>query len=776
MRDESEERGVTPELSRRGTWRCFLVGRMRSLDLSVRVVVRVLALLAAPALLASVLFCPLNVGSASASTNSTTAYVPNFGSDNVSVVDTATDTVTGSINTGEETEPVGVAITPNGQYAYVTDAGTDTVDVIDTDVNDAAYNTYNTIVRTIAVGSEPVNIAITPDGQYAYVVNRSSGNVNVIDTATNTTVGSPIAVGSAPVGVAITPDGQYAYVTNLGSGTVSVIATATNPMHPNSVVATVTVGGNPGLVAITPNGQYAYVPNESLDSVSVIDTAPVTAAAATITATAATITATAATVSVGTFPVGVAITPDGTTAYVANAGSNTVSVIKTSIDTSTDTLTATATTISDPSFDSPVGVVMAPDGTRAYVMNYTPSPPALSGTPGTVSVIATATDTVSASITVGSNPEAMALMPPPLTAPTPPPPTNWTATANGANSATIGYGAQATLSETGLPNTVEGTVSFVANGVSLCSATILSGVASCLTSTALAPGTYSIVGILSLDTSTTADLASESESATLTVNPAPTPPPPSGLPTGIFGTPTSATVSSTQPTSVTSTYDGSSATVSVPAGALPPATTVTVYPVTSSSSLASSLPAGQSYVLSFAVSWETTSGTSPDASAPITMTISDPDIQPGDALYELTAQGPVKVGTATERGTVTVSFTSDPLFVVSAVPHLTLASPRGKLSKSKKTIAVSLRCAVTSCAGSATLSVARKAGGRRFVHVALARGSYRVGPGGSVILHLALTKVGQTRRTRLDDGTAFRMTLLTQVTGGNRLATRVVLP
>jgi YVTN family beta-propeller protein len=93
--------------------------------------------------------------------------------------------------------PVGVAITPDGAFAYVTNAGSDTVSVIDT--------ATNTVTTTVTVGSGPGGVAITPDGAFAYATNVNSGNVSVIDTASNT-VTTTVPVGSYPIGVAITPD------------------------------------------------------------------------------------------------------------------------------------------------------------------------------------------------------------------------------------------------------------------------------------------------------------------------------------------------------------------------------------------------------------------------------------------------------------------------------------------------------------------------------------------------------------------------------------------
>ena len=46
-----------------------------------------------------------------------TAYIPNFASNNVSVIDTASNTVTATIPVG--IGPQGVAVTPDGRKVYV---------------------------------------------------------------------------------------------------------------------------------------------------------------------------------------------------------------------------------------------------------------------------------------------------------------------------------------------------------------------------------------------------------------------------------------------------------------------------------------------------------------------------------------------------------------------------------------------------------------------------------------------------------------------------------
>jgi YVTN family beta-propeller protein len=95
------------------------------------------------------------------------------------------------------------------------------------------------------------------------------------------------------------------------------------------------------------------------------------------------------------------ITPDGTLAYVTNFGifdgpGATVSVI----GTASNTVVATV-----PVGSFPDGVAVTPDGKHAYVANFND---------GTVSVIATASNTVVATVAVGTGtgPVAVGIVPP----------------------------------------------------------------------------------------------------------------------------------------------------------------------------------------------------------------------------------------------------------------------------------------------------------------------------------------------------------------------------
>jgi YVTN family beta-propeller protein len=208
-------------------------------------------------------------------------YVTNVFDNTVSVIDTAKNAVVAKIPVGDE--PSGIAITPDGNHsperddrsrrplAYVTNVRDNTVSVIDT--------ASNTVTATIPVGDVPDGVAFTPDGSRAYVTNFDGNTVSVIDTARKKVVDT-IPVGDSPGAIAITPDGTQAYVMNLEDSNASVIDTAKN-----NVAATIPVDFGAAGVAILADETsqpghedrrhppLAYVTNNDDNIVLVIDTA-----------------------------------------------------------------------------------------------------------------------------------------------------------------------------------------------------------------------------------------------------------------------------------------------------------------------------------------------------------------------------------------------------------------------------------------------------------------------------------------------------------------------
>ncbi len=251
-------------------------------------------------------------------------YSTNF--DGISKIDLATNTIVGSVVTGQLV--IGIALTSDGATAYTADNGTGTVSVVDT--------ATMTVTTTLPIA--PQAATTTPDGSAIWVssnifVPPFPAVMYVIDPTTNTFTNFPLGHGSsAPSSIAFTPNGAFAYLANFSANLVSVIDTATQ-----TEVATITAGNRPFYVAVTPDGAFAYVANLLSNNVSIIDTATNTVAA---------------TVSVGSFPRALAFTPDGAFAYVTNFNDNTISVI----DTVTQAVVSTF-----PAGSRPWGIVITKD-------------------------------------------------------------------------------------------------------------------------------------------------------------------------------------------------------------------------------------------------------------------------------------------------------------------------------------------------------------------------------------------------------------------------------
>jgi YVTN family beta-propeller protein len=293
------------------------------------------------------------------------AYVCNSGYHTVSVIDSATDTVSATIKVGGS--PLGVAITPDGQFAYVANSDSNTVSVIDT--------ATNAVVQTINVKKGPDAVAISPNGETVYVSDGNSGDVSVIDVASNA-VTATVSVGGYPEAEAVTPDSSAVYVVSQGTDNVGVIDASND-----AVTANIPVQDVPQGIAITPDGRTVLVANEFSDTISVIDTST---------------NSVTDTVNVGQPVASMSISPDGETAYMAVFGED--NDIALAFDISTLSVSSTITLDQD----GADGNAETPDGSQAFVGNFENN---------YVDVIDTSTNTVTADVAVGTDPEAIAVAP-----------------------------------------------------------------------------------------------------------------------------------------------------------------------------------------------------------------------------------------------------------------------------------------------------------------------------------------------------------------------------
>jgi YVTN family beta-propeller protein len=131
-----------------------------------------------------------------------------------------------------------VGVVPDGASAVAPGARC-RVTAFVTNITGGAVSTIDVKTRTknptdITVGTQPLGLAITPDGKTAFVSNGQGGTVSAIDVKSRTKHPTDIGVGGYPVGVAVTSDGKSALVANQGSGTVSTIDVKTWTKHPTT--------------------------------------------------------------------------------------------------------------------------------------------------------------------------------------------------------------------------------------------------------------------------------------------------------------------------------------------------------------------------------------------------------------------------------------------------------------------------------------------------------------------------------------------------------------
>jgi YVTN family beta-propeller protein len=177
------------------------------------------------------------------------------GSDQVAVINTATDAVTGDITVGPG--PHQVAFSPDGTRAYVTTENG--VSVIDT--------ATARVVASVNIPSGAQGLAVSPNGRTVYATSPSTNRLVVISAASDRAI-ADIPAGAEPYAVAVTPDGGTAYVTDMNADSVTAINTATD-----HTAATIAVGELPGSIAVTPDGSQVWVGNILDGDITVINPA-----------------------------------------------------------------------------------------------------------------------------------------------------------------------------------------------------------------------------------------------------------------------------------------------------------------------------------------------------------------------------------------------------------------------------------------------------------------------------------------------------------------------
>ena len=137
----------------------------------------------------------------------------NSAGDNISLIDPATNTVVGEI-TGIEVNH-GAAAAPDGSRFYFSNEADHTLDVV-------SGKTLQ-VIKKITLSGRPNNIAISRNGRRVYVsIVSGDGAVDVVDTASLARVKS-IATRGGVHNTFVTPDGRFVIAGSIAGKTLTVI-------------------------------------------------------------------------------------------------------------------------------------------------------------------------------------------------------------------------------------------------------------------------------------------------------------------------------------------------------------------------------------------------------------------------------------------------------------------------------------------------------------------------------------------------------------------------
>ncbi|MBC7500000.1 MAG: beta-propeller fold lactonase family protein [Herminiimonas sp.] len=163
------------------------------------------------------------------SADSSTAFITQQGSDQVSAIDLATQKVKWTLPVGKL--PAGIAMTPDDKYLLVGIMGSDYVEVID-------WRAQKTVKR-IQAGEGAHNFRSAGDKRNTFVSNRISNTINIIDQETLKNTGT-INVPGGPDCMELTDDGKTLWVTLRWIKKVAVIDVASR-----KVIKLIPVGRSP---------------------------------------------------------------------------------------------------------------------------------------------------------------------------------------------------------------------------------------------------------------------------------------------------------------------------------------------------------------------------------------------------------------------------------------------------------------------------------------------------------------------------------------------------
>lgn len=230
-----------------------------------------------------------------------TLAVISTGSNSVTLIDTATNKVKGTIYIGRA--PHEGFFTPDGKELWVTVRGEDYISVIDPIARRET--------RRVKTANGPGMVVFSPDGKYAYVCHSFTAELYVIDTKTSLTIKRISVASPFSPNLAITADGSQIGLTHKDVGQITIINASSlevehiiktglvtnhvqfartkqgrliyvtvggenavkvyNQEKPTELIAVIPVGALPHGLWVSDDGSRIYVGLENEDAVAVID-------------------------------------------------------------------------------------------------------------------------------------------------------------------------------------------------------------------------------------------------------------------------------------------------------------------------------------------------------------------------------------------------------------------------------------------------------------------------------------------------------------------------
>ena len=165
------------------------------------------------------------------------------------VVDAGTRTVVAKVQLGAASN--GLALDRTSGLLYVSSISAGTVSVVST--------ATNTVTKTHTVSPMPQRIALSADGKSLFVATESTG-LEILDVTTGSRVTVP-GVSTGAVGLALSPDGKVVYVANPPRGELQLVDVASRKVTTLSGLASprnVAFGLSGAAALVTGEGNVVY--------------------------------------------------------------------------------------------------------------------------------------------------------------------------------------------------------------------------------------------------------------------------------------------------------------------------------------------------------------------------------------------------------------------------------------------------------------------------------------------------------------------------------------